>query len=79
MISKSHGHMSVISLDSFHPSYPARIRVNCLDESIALGFEAGNIYFAFSSSSSRDGKKLSHGTSACASVDVAMSLLRLYV
>ena len=59
MISKSPGHVSVISLDSFHVSYPARMRVNCLDESIALGFEEGNILFAFSGSSFRDSRKLS--------------------
>ena len=57
MISKSRGHVSVISLDSFHPSYPARIRI---DESIVLGFEEENIQFAFSGSSFRDGRKLSH-------------------
>ena len=45
MISKSRWHVSVISLDSFHPSYPARICVHCLDESIALGLEKGNILF----------------------------------
>ena len=43
MISKSGGHASLISLENFHQPYPARIRVNCLDESIALGFEEGNI------------------------------------
>ena len=84
MISKSHGQVSVISLDSFHLSYLARTRVNGLDESIALGFDEGNILFAFSGSSIRDGRKLSpvqaciEYTSACASVYVAMLLLPLY-
>ena len=41
MISKSRGHVSVISLDSFHLSYSTRIRVNCLAKSIALDFEEG--------------------------------------
>ena len=42
-ISKSRGHVNVFSLDSFLQSYLARIHVNCLHESIALGFEEGNI------------------------------------
>ena len=42
IISKPRGHVSIINLNSFHLSYPARIRVNCLDESIALGFEEEN-------------------------------------
>ena len=47
MIGKSRGHVSVISLDRFHPSYPAIIRVNCLDEFIPSGFEEDNIYCLF--------------------------------
>ena len=43
MISKSLGNVSVSSLDSFHPSYLARIRMNCFDEAIALGFKEENI------------------------------------
>ena len=63
MISTSPGHVSVISLDSFQPSYPARIRVNCLDESIAVGLEEGNSLFPFSGISFRDGMKLSQARS----------------
>ena len=79
MISKSHGHVGVISLHSFHQSYPARIRVNCLDKSIAFGFEEGNILFAFFGSSFRDGRILhKHIVHICTSVYIGMLLLCLH-
>ena len=64
MISKSPGRVSVIS--QFSPVISSKNSVNCLDESIAVGFEEGNILFAFSGSSFRTARNCHrHGGHIC--------------
>ena len=84
MICKSRGHVRVISLDSFHLPYLGRICVNCLDESIALGFEEERFSLLSLAAPSRTAEschmyRYTPSRHLPALLYVAMLLLRLYI